>query len=93
MSKKPESLLIAEIIKYVEDHGGVCWKNHGSIFSKRGIPDIVGHVHNKPFAVECKAGTNKPSEAQVWWLNKLSPAFITGTVYSLDEFRALFRRL
>lgn len=42
---------------------------HGSIFSERGTPDIVGCVNGRMVAFECKRdATEEPTDIQKWRL-------------------------
>lgn len=51
---------------------------HGSVFSERGTPDIVGCMFGRMFAFECKRDTTEtPTKIQQW---RLSEWLIAGAV-------------
>lgn len=50
-----ESSLSRRIIKALNARGHFVWKNHGSVFSRRGLADITGiSNHGLPIAIETK---------------------------------------
>ena len=36
----------------------------GTMYSRIGVPDIIGSYQGNFFAIECKAGSNKPTALQ-----------------------------
>lgn len=51
---------------------------HGSVFSERGTPDIIGCMFGRVFAFECKRDTTEtPTNIQQW---RLSEWLIAGAV-------------
>jgi Holliday junction resolvase len=50
-------------------------RTHGGSFQQKGTPDVLGCAHGRFFAIEAKRNAReKPSEAQVYNLNKFSQA-------------------
>lgn len=44
--------------------GSKWWKNHGTEYSERGLPDVMGVVRGTMFALEVKVGANWISDQQ-----------------------------
>ena len=55
---------------------------HGSIFSERGTPDVIGCISGRMFAFECKRDTTEsPTSIQQWRLSEwLKAGAIVGSV-------------
>lgn len=55
---------------------------HGSVFSERGTPDVIGCVHGRMVAFECKRdATEGPEEIQKWRLAEwLAAGAVVGAV-------------
>ena len=63
-------------------------------FGNSGIPDIVGCIRGRFFAIECKAGNGKTTALQDLELNRIHNA--GGTTYiaresNLDELQQILR--
>jgi len=52
-------------------------------YGRSGVPDIVGCYRGVFFAIECKAGTNKPTALQEAEMNKIREA--NGQVLVVNE--------
>jgi hypothetical protein len=52
-------------------------------FGRAGIPDFVGHVNGKFFAVETKFGAGKPTANQVREINNITDT--NGEVWIVNE--------
>lgn len=62
-------------------------------FGRSGIPDFVGHVNGKFFAIETKFGGNKPTPNQEREIAKINESGAVAHVVSeknLDEFITQF---
>jgi hypothetical protein len=92
MAKKPETALVQACIKWVKAQGGDAYHVHGSAEQRAGEPDIDGAVlwedgSFSHFKIEAKIHPNTPSKLQLERLRRYSQlGYITGVVYSLDEF-------
>lgn len=55
---------------------------HGSIYSERGTPDIIGCISGRLVAFECKRDyTEKPTKIQQWRLSEwLTAGAIVGSI-------------
>lgn len=64
---------------------------HGSIFSERGTPDVIGCVNGRMVAFECKRSNQKELEAiQLWRLCEwLQAGAIVGGVASVDDVKLI----
>jgi hypothetical protein len=93
--KKPETKLAEACIAWVKKQGGDAWHVHGSALQRAGEPDIDGAIvwddgSISHFKIELKVGDNQPSKLQEARLTKWrSLGYITGVVWSLEEFQML----
>ena len=65
MAQTPEKKVKDKVVAILKREGAYYFfpGTHG--YGRSGIPDIVGCIDGKFFAIECKAGTNKPTLLQV----------------------------
>ena len=63
-----------KIKAYLKSIGAYFIKTHGDRFSKVGVPDIIACVKGHFVAVEVKAENGKPSELQLYHLDKIGEA-------------------
>ena len=59
-----ETKLQREIQDYMKSLGAYCFKVHGSVYMRAGIPDIIACHCGYFIGIEVKDGDNKPSELQ-----------------------------
>ena len=65
-------------------------KVHGSVYSERGTPDIIGCWHGKALVLECKSDTGEPEPDQLVRIEEWRRAgAITGVVRSIQEVKDL----
>jgi hypothetical protein len=64
---------------------------HGSVFSERGTPDILGSIHGKTIAFECKRDSSEDLDAiQKWRLSEwLSAGAVVGGVSSVEHVKMI----
>jgi uncharacterized protein YlzI (FlbEa/FlbD family) len=93
-----ESTIVNKIIKYL---GTVpecfSWKEHGGMYGKGGIPDIICCLHGFFLAFEVKRpGIKKASELQQAVINKINTAkgkaFLVNSVEEVKEVIESFGR-
>lgn len=62
--------VVVPILKYINSLPNAKAINiHGSVFSERGTPDIIGCIRGRTVAFECKRDTTEaPTEIQKWRL-------------------------
>lgn len=65
MAQTPEAKVKAKVVGILKDEGAYYFfpATHG--YGRSGVPDIVACVSGHFFAIECKAGKNKPTALQV----------------------------
>ena len=65
MAATPEKRVKDKVVAILKDEGAYYFfpATHG--YGRSGVPDIVACVNGFFFAVECKAGKNKPTALQV----------------------------
>lgn len=66
---------------------------HGSVFSERGTPDVIGCVGGRMVAFECKRDPGEPLEPiQRWRLAEwLASGAVVGGVSSVDDVDLILR--
>ena len=64
MAKTPEAKVKAKVTGILKAHGAYHFYPFSGGFGTSGIPDIVGCLNGRFFAIECKAGNNKPTRLQ-----------------------------
>lgn len=65
MSKTPEKKVKDKVTGIIKKHGAYFFFPFSGGFGISGVPDIVGCINGCFFAIECKAGTNKPTKLQL----------------------------
>ncbi len=65
MSKTPEGKVKEAVKKVLNTYGAYYFMPIGTMYSKIGVPDIVGCYKGRFFGIECKAQGNKPTPLQV----------------------------
>jgi Holliday junction resolvase len=61
----PEKAVKAKVKTVLESEGVYYFMPPANGFGRSGVPDIVACVNGLFLAIECKAGTNKPTALQV----------------------------
>ena len=92
MATTPEKKVKDQVVKILKAYGAYYFfpATHG--YGRSGVPDIVCCYHGKFLAIECKAGTNKPTELQereiqaIWAAN--GEAIVVSEA-NIDEVRAV----
>lgn len=66
---------------------------HGSIFSERGTPDVIGCIRGHTVAFECKRDATEDLERiQKWRLSEwLSAGAVVGGVSSVDHVKLILQ--
>ena len=60
-----ETKVQKQIQEYIRNIGGYCFKVHGELYMRAGIPDIIASVKGRFVGIECKDGNNNASELQL----------------------------
>ena len=83
---KGESALVTRILLALRKQGATAIKIHGSVYSRKGEPDIIGCYQGMSFAMEVKLDYNKPTIIQQVRLREwLKSGARTAVVRSVDE--------
>ena len=86
MGVQPETYLQRSIRKLISKRGGYAIKQHGSMISEPGIPDIIACYNGFFLAVEAKEIGNEPSRQQGIHIRNIQAADgITCIVWSLTD--------
>ena len=79
----PEKKVKAEVVKVLKSFGAYYFYPVTGGFGRSGVPDVVCCMHGKFFAIECKAGSNKPTPLQLAEIHKIRQA--GGTAFVINE--------
>jgi Holliday junction resolvase len=74
MALTPEGKVKKKVVAYLKEIGAYYFFPATGGYGKSGVPDIVGCHKGKFFGIECKAGTNKPTELQKMQLKLIADA-------------------
>lgn len=66
---------------------------HGSVFSERGTPDVIGCINGRMVAFECKRDlTESPEEIQLWRLSEwVAAGAVVGAVSDIWQVDMILR--
>lgn len=64
MATTPEGRVKANIVKILKKYNVYYFFPAANGYGRAGIPDIICCVNGKFIAIECKAGSNQPTELQ-----------------------------
>lgn len=92
---KEYSGVVVKIMKYINAlPNGKAINIHGSVYSEKGTPDIIGCIGSKFVAFECKKKGGKPTEIQKYRIEQWRKAgAIAHIVYSLDEAKEVLQNI
>lgn len=83
MALTPEGKVKAKVRKLLDKFNVYHFMPATGGFGRSGVPDIVGCYHGKFFAVECKAGGNKPTALQEKQIRSIEEA--DGVAFVINE--------
>lgn len=66
-----EKIFERRVRKYLDSIGAWHIKVWGNAFQRSGVPDIIGCIKGKFFALEIKAEKGHPSELQLYEIRKI----------------------
>lgn len=85
-----EKDLLAQIKDYLNIRGIFWWRNHQSLGSQKGIPDLMCLYQGKFYAFELKGMRGKLSWEQKWFLDEINKnGGIAKEVRNLEEIMDL----
>lgn len=77
------------IQSYIRSIGGYCFKVHGSIYMRAGIPDIICCIKGQFVGIEVKDGDNKASALQEAHIRQIKKAgglaFVAYSVKDVED--------
>jgi Holliday junction resolvase len=96
MAATPEKKVKDKVVGILKDEGVYYFfpATHG--YGRSGVPDIIACVNGSFLAIECKAGTNKPTALQVReieCIRKAGGVAVVANEENWDSIRALLRGL
>ena len=65
MAQTPERKVKDKVTALLQQYGAYFFSPPSNGFGRAGIPDIIGCLHGRYIAIECKAGKNKPTALQL----------------------------
>jgi len=93
MTRALEKSICNQIIRFLKTLPD-CWfmRTEGGPYGRKGVPDIVGCLYGKMFALEVKRIGGKATKLQLHELEKIRAAGgRTGIVHSVDEVKEVLR--
>jgi Holliday junction resolvase len=96
MALTPEGKVKAKVVKILREEGVYYFfpATHG--YGRSGVPDIICCVAGRFLAIECKAGTNKPTALQVHEIEQIRSAggvVVVVNEANWDSIREIIRSL
>ena len=79
----PEAKVKKRVVNVLKENGAYYFFPATGGYGRSGVPDIVGCYRGVFFAIECKAGTNKPTALQEAEMGKIKQA--NGCVLVVNE--------
>ena len=89
MAKTPEKIVKDMCVAVLKTYGAYHFFPATGGYGRSGIPDIVGCYRGCFFAIECKAGANKPTALQERELQRIRKAGGFAFVVNEENFDAL----
>ena len=96
MAQTPEAKVKSLVTRQLKELGAYYFYPTTGGFGRSGVPDIVGCFNGLFFAIECKAGSNKPTTLQqknldqivqagglAWVVNEENMRDVSATLLSL----------
>jgi Holliday junction resolvase len=96
MADTPEARVKRRVVTTLKASGAYYFYPVTGGYGGSGVPDIVGCYHGKFFAVECKAGKNKPTPLQQKNLDAINLSGGVALVVNesnVDDVRAMLEKL
>lgn len=83
-----EKIYENRVRKYLNSIGAWHIKVWGNAFQRSGVPDIIGCIKGKFFALEIKAEKGRPSELQLYEIRKIKESGGYARVLYPKEFES-----
>lgn len=69
-----ETRFKTQVMRYLNQIGTYTVKQHGNMFTKKGVPDLLVCLNGSFLALELKAENGKPSELQLYQIQQINKA-------------------
>jgi hypothetical protein len=94
MAAKPETAIVNKIQKWIKKQGGECYHVHGSMFQRKGEPDLSGEIVYKGLVfhlkLEVKTAIGKADPIQIHFLKHYHKwDYVAGVVRSVEDVERL----
>lgn len=89
MASTPEKKVKDRVVKLLKAHGVYYFFPATFGMGRSGVPDIICCINGKFLAVECKAGSNKPTALQERELQAIADAGGVAFVVNEDNLKML----
>lgn len=83
MAATPEKKVKQKVVEILKKHGAYYFYPVTGGFGRSGIPDIIVCFEGSFIAIECKAGSNKPTALQETEMEKIRGAL--GKTFVINE--------
>ena len=90
MAATPEKKVKDKVRKMLTDEGAYHFMPATHGYGTSGVPDIVGCYKGRMFAIECKAGSNRPTALQMKNLAAISTAGGYTEVINEENIQAVY---
>ena len=70
----PEAKVKKRVVNVLKENGAYYFFPATGGYGRSGVPDVIGCYRGVFFAIECKAGTNKPTALQEAEMRKIREA-------------------
>lgn len=83
MAATPESKVKAQVKRLLDSYGAYYFFPNMGGYGRSGVPDIIACCNGYFLAIECKAGTNKPTALQLREIGRIDAA--KGRAFVINE--------
>lgn len=84
-----ETKFKTQVMRYLNQIGAYTVKQHGNMFTKKGVPDLLICLKGRFIALELKAENGKPSELQIYQIYQIKQAGGISLVLYPKDFELL----
>ncbi len=93
MASTPESKVKARVKALLDEYGAYHFSPNMAGYGRSGIPDIIACFKGRFIAIECKAGSSKPTALQLRELERIEKAGGIALVINEANLNTLRRAL
>ncbi len=74
MAQTPERKVKDKVVALLKQYDAYFFSPPSNGYGRAGVPDIIACLHGRYIAIECKAGSNKPTLLQIRELDRTAKA-------------------